>query len=82
MNETKVKRKDAAKLIEEIRSLIAANIEDEEMSNPIRIQNILAKFGIEPLEPCDGEAHSNPHIDNCGACAPRWGFSGSSVKVT
>lgn len=22
---------------------------------------------------CDGEAHSNPHIDNCGACAPLWG---------
>jgi hypothetical protein len=26
------------------------------------------------LIPCDGEAHSNPHIDNCGKCAPRWGF--------
>ena len=24
-------------------------------------------------KPCDGEAHSNGHIDNCGACAPRWG---------
>jgi hypothetical protein len=22
---------------------------------------------------CDGEAHSNAHIDNCGRCAPRWG---------
>lgn len=22
---------------------------------------------------CSGEAHSNPHIDNCGRCAPRWG---------
>lgn len=22
---------------------------------------------------CDGAAHSNPHIDNCGECAPRWG---------
>jgi len=23
--------------------------------------------------PCPGEAHSNPFIDNCGTCAPRWG---------
>lgn len=23
--------------------------------------------------PCPGEAHSNPHIDNCGLCAPQWG---------
>lgn len=25
------------------------------------------------LIPCDGEAHRNPMIDNCGLCAPRWG---------
>ena len=25
------------------------------------------------LVPCDGEAHQNPHIDNCSCCAPRWG---------
>lgn len=25
------------------------------------------------LVPCTGEAHSNPHIDNCMVCAPRWG---------
>lgn len=24
------------------------------------------------LVPCHGEAHSNPFIDNCGVCAPRW----------
>jgi len=23
--------------------------------------------------PCDGEAHSNPWIDNCHTCAPFWG---------
>ncbi len=22
---------------------------------------------------CDGEAHSNPHIDHCMMCAPNWG---------
>lgn len=26
------------------------------------------------LIPCDGEAHTNPHIDNCLRCAPRWGW--------
>jgi hypothetical protein len=23
---------------------------------------------------CPGAAHSNAFIDNCGLCAPRWGF--------
>lgn len=23
---------------------------------------------------CDGDAHSNPYIDNCMVCAPRWGW--------
>lgn len=26
------------------------------------------------LVECDGEAHSNPFIDNCATCAPRWGW--------
>jgi hypothetical protein len=26
------------------------------------------------LVPCTGEAHGNPFIDNCGQCAPRWGW--------
>lgn len=26
------------------------------------------------LVACDGVAHSNAHIDNCGLCAPRWGW--------
>lgn len=26
------------------------------------------------LIPCPGEAHSNPYIDNCMLCAPRWGL--------
>lgn len=25
------------------------------------------------LIPCPGEAHKNPHVDNCSLCAPRWG---------
>ena len=26
------------------------------------------------LVPCPGEAHSNPFIDNCSLCMPRWGW--------
>lgn len=26
------------------------------------------------LEACNGDAHSNPHIDHCARCMPRWGF--------
>jgi hypothetical protein len=27
------------------------------------------------LVPCPGEAHSNPFIDHCMLCAPRWGWA-------
>jgi hypothetical protein len=26
------------------------------------------------LVDCNGEAHREPHIDNCGVCAPLWGL--------
>lgn len=26
------------------------------------------------LVQCTGEAHSNPYVDNCMLCAPRWGL--------
>ncbi len=29
---------------------------------------------------CEGEAHSNAHIDNCMHCAPMWGVA--AVKVS
>lgn len=38
--------------------------------------------GIPDLEVCTGNAHSDPHIDNCGACAPRWGWTGERVDIT
>jgi hypothetical protein len=33
------------------------------------------------LIPCDGAAHSNPHIDNCLSCAPRWGWREVKSKI-
>lgn len=34
--------------------------------------NCAEKAGL--LMACHGEAHSNPFIDNCGVCMPRWGL--------
>jgi hypothetical protein len=31
-------------------------------------------FDLKYLIECPGEAHSNPYIDNCSVCAPRWGY--------
>jgi hypothetical protein len=33
----------------------------------------LASRTVTGEEKCPGEAHENPHIDNCGICAPKWG---------
>lgn len=73
----KLRRSRAAKLLDEIRSLLAAR------NSPETIETILARqYGIEPLRECESEAHRNPHIDNCGTCAPRWGWVGEKVEVT
>lgn len=32
------------------------------------------------LVPCTGEAHANPHVDNCSVCAPRWGLVAVPVE--
>ncbi len=75
MTTLKIKRNAAADLIERIRSIAATQDNDA-------IHEALAAFGIPEFEACTGEAHSNPHIDNCGVCAPRWGLLGARVQVT
>lgn len=39
-------------------------------------QHLCAKCAelIGYLVKCHGEAHSNPYIDKCSVCAPRWGL--------
>lgn len=71
-----MKRSEAAKLIDRIREIAAKPTAD------IALIRALQEADVEPLEPCQGEAHSNPFIDNCHRCAPRWGFVGKAVKVT
>jgi hypothetical protein len=47
-----------------------------------RLRTIASNHGLEVPRPCTGEAHSNPHIDNCGVCLNyHWGLSGKNVKV-
>jgi hypothetical protein len=68
--------KTATDIIETIRLYLA------ERQTPAAIEHDLKeRFGIEPITKCNGEAHSNPFIDNCMVCMPRWGWSGGR-KIT
>ena len=79
-SEIKMARRDAAGLIDRVRSLLA------QKTPPENIEKVLEReFQVKPLQPCRGEAH-NPEvggmIDHCGCCAPRWGWEGARIKVT
>lgn len=74
--EVAIKRGDAARLIEEVRRMLLDGAAAVDVARTIE-----EKFAIPPLTKCTGEAHSNPHIDNCGTCAPRWGAVGPRVVV-
>ena len=72
-----MKRTRPAKLLDRVRSLLANRI------SPEKIEEVLKdEFQIEPLTKCTGEAHTNAFIDNCGMCAPRWGWTGDKIKIT
>lgn len=72
-----MRRKQATAMIDEIRVLAT-----EASGTAVRLTELLRKYGIPELEACPGEAHSNPHIDNCALCAPRWGWVGPVEKVS
>jgi len=72
-----MKRSKAADLIDDLRTL------PRHGSDPAaNLLALLSRYGLDPLEECGGEAHSNAHIDNCMRCAPRWGFVGKKEPVT
>jgi hypothetical protein len=79
----KVKRSQAAELLDLIRADLAERIAPEKIEAQIARgygrSNLPA---LEPLKRCDAPAHFNPYIDNCGACMPRWGITGDRVVVT
>ncbi len=68
-------------LVEDIRTAVAHWSVTEDLAKlPARalaecVQVVLTeRYGIAPLVPCTGEAHSNAYIDHCGVCMPRWGL--------
>lgn len=78
-----MKRSKAANLIDDLRQLDAKHrFHDVKDEGALGLRAILESFDLTPLEPCDGESHSNAHIDNCSRCAPRWGFVGPKEPVT
>lgn len=48
----------------------------------VTISDLCRAIGIRRVKRCPGEAHSNPHVDNCGRCAPRWGWIECDVGET
>ena len=64
----------ACEIIERIRIIVATARLDGRNVEPQHIEEVFSSYGVAPLEKCHGEAHSNPYIDNCGVCAPRWGL--------
>lgn len=71
-----ITRTMAADIIEQVRTMVAKR------RSPMTIERILKeKFGVEPLQKCEGDAHSNPHADSCAVCDPRWGYTGPRLKV-
>jgi len=39
-----------------------------------KYKNRVARTKVIEVVKCNGEAHRNPHIDNCMMCMPRWGW--------
>lgn len=77
MQDFKIRRTVVAKLLDEVRLKLAERVRPEDIEEFLSEQ-----YNIDPLQKCTGEAHSNPYIDNCGRCAPRWGWVGDQIKVT
>lgn len=78
-----MRRKQATALIDGIREILsAAQTHDELATAAIKIRRRLEINGLPMFAPCQGEAHSNAHIDHCSLCAPRWGFVGPVEVVS
>lgn len=77
MRDEKMTRSRAAGMIDSIRKMLANRSTAEQIEEMME-----REYQVKPLVECTGEAHSNPHIDNCGLCSPRWGLTGSYIKIT
>lgn len=78
-----MRRKQTARMIDELRVLLAKRASPEQIERMLFIC-----YQLNPLDACPGAAHkvgpgeANGHQDNCSMCAPRWGWCGEAVKVT
>lgn len=85
--EINITRTQATQLFERIRTIVAGG--NDQTAEQIRLLLAAQPYefskgnipAIPNFEPCGGEAHSNPFIDNCMRCAPRWGWVGPSVRI-
>jgi hypothetical protein len=78
--EIRITRKNAARLLEQIRKLLSGpNSRHPAMLDSIRM--LLKDAGITPLTECHGEAHDNPLLNACPVCAPNWGLVGSKIRI-
>jgi hypothetical protein len=58
------------------------NIGDKAIAVLGNIESKLIEAGFITSELCNGEAHSNPNIDNCMKCLGcHWGYVGLKVKI-
>jgi hypothetical protein len=80
-NTIDLKRTEAAALIEALRAMVYDATERGVNIQPAALELLLKEHRVNPLTKCTGEAHSNPFIDNCGICMPRWGVCGNPVRV-
>ena len=58
----------------------AANVNGVKVNDRYYCEDCAIRNGY--LVECTGEAHSNPYIDNCAECAPRWGYVRSNKDDT
>lgn len=75
LDRSEMGRGEAAEMFDKLREKLA-----DGWSGPDISAWLEKDYGILPLRECGGVAHKNGRADNCGACAPRWGFTGNKVK--
>lgn len=81
-NTIKIKRSEAAKLINDIREVLIWEKDCNDVKKIIdKLNYIMEQKGIKKYIQCDGQAHTNPYIDNCFVCMPNWGYLGDKVTV-
>lgn len=85
-----LKRKEAARLIEQIAIAVAGyksrhGSYQEQAARGEALANLieaaLAAKHVKLPEECHGEAHSNAYIDNCMVCAPEWGWILDKITI-